>query len=83
MSSDEFKLLSSKIYDDTFDKKRFTMEWFIECVHIDDRLDVALTLRNAKWCQWCIDNDPELEFIDTPMKRENENYHKLNELLGY
>ena len=58
-------------------------QYFKTKIPKDMRLDIAVEFKNPKWCLWTIENDLDLEFIDTYEKRENENYHELNEILGY
>ena len=53
----------------------------LKMVPMDIRLEVAIELKDAKLCLWVIDNDPDLEFINTHSKRTRENYHHLNNII--
>ena len=63
-------------------KNKTKTKYFQTFVPKDIRLDIAMELKNAELCLWTIENDIELEFIDNHIKRENENYHELNEILS-
>jgi hypothetical protein len=44
-------------------------------------LEVAMHFKNADWCQYAVNTDPECAFIRTASQREAENYHELNAIM--
>ncbi len=55
---------------------------FYNCVPANLLFDLGEHFENPDWLNHAIDKDPSLEFINTPWKREHENFHTVNRILG-
>lgn len=73
----KFKILKQRIIA-AEDKDDF----FHNYVPTDDLLDIAMEFEIVDWCQYALENDPVLAHLDTSYKREQENFHELNSILG-
>jgi len=58
-------------------------DWFFtSCVPVQYMLEIGEYFENKDWCEFALEIDPDLEYLNTPEKRTAENFHTLNRILG-